>query len=370
MYTEHFGLKALPFENVPDPAFFFDSGDYHRVLQRMTDSLTAGKGLMAVAGPIGAGKTTLSQKLMADLPDTTRLVWLAEPPANAAGLLLFVAQELGLDAVPEERVFAMRDLRAHLLRLRDAGKGCLVIIDEFQLACDDAMEGIRLLNNLEEGPRKLLQIILVGQQELVEIVSRPGLESFHQRIAALEVIGKMDPPRLREYVLHRLQVAGAGNPVFSESALEAVAASTGGIPRVTNSLCDRSLRVAWEAGKSTVEASEVHQAAIDLGLGRKTLHYILKLRSEQQEQEGGPSRQEPAEGKAPPDDAPREEKPLRSPEKGEEPEKTGEKARLGGPLLFLLLSITALAGSIWFYCSREGSISAGSCLENLAQRLF
>jgi type II secretory pathway predicted ATPase ExeA len=370
MYTKHFGLSALPFENVPDPAFFFDSGDYHRVLQRMTDSLAAGKGLMAVAGPIGAGKTTLSQKLMADLPETTRLVWLAEPPASAAGLLLFVAQELGLEDVPEERVFAMRDLRAHLLWLSAAGKHCLVIIDESHLACDDTLEGVRLLNNLEEGPKKLLQIILLGQQELVEKFARPELEPFRQRIAALEVIGRMDPPRLREYVLHRLKVAGAQTPIFSESALETVSVSTGGIPRVTNSLCDRSLRVAWEAGAPTVEASEVHQAAIDLGLGRKTLHYILKMRSEQQVKGDGPPQREPAAEEAPSDDTDREEKPLRSPEKGEEGVKKGKKARLGGPLLFLLLSIAAFAGSISFYCSRVGSLPAGRCLEKLVRSLF
>jgi general secretion pathway protein A len=371
MYTKHFGLTALPFENVPDPAFFFDSGDYHTVLQRMTDSLAAGKGLMAVAGPIGAGKTTLSQKLMADLPETTRLVWLAEPPTSAAGLLLFVAQELGLEDVSDERVFAMRDLRSRLLRLSAAGEQCLVIVDESHLACDDTLEGVRLLNNLEEGPKKLLQIILVGQQELVEMLSRPEREAFRQRIAALEVIGKMDPPRLREYVLHRLRVAGAKAPVFTDNALETVAVSTGGIPRVTNSLCDRSLRVAWEADKSTVDAAEVHQAAIDLGLGRKTLHYILKLRSEHHEKEDGPPKEEePAAKEAPADDVSPAEEFLRAPEEGEDREKERADPRLGGPLLFLLLSVAAFAGSIWFYCSRGGTPTAGNCLAKLLQSLF
>jgi general secretion pathway protein A len=370
MYTKHFGLTALPFENVPDPAFFFDSGDYHRILQRMTDSLAAGKGLMAVAGPIGAGKTTLSQKLMADLPETTRLVWLAEPPASAAGLFLFVAQELGLEDVPDERVFAMRDLRSHLLRMNNAGRQCLVIIDESHLASDDTLEGIRLLNNLEEGPKKLLQIILVGQQELVEKLSRPELEPFRQRISALEVIGKMEPSGLRAYVLHRLQVAGAKAPVFSDNALETVAVSTGGIPRVTNSLCDRSLRVAWEAGRNTVDAAEVHQAAIDLGLGRKTLHYILKLRSEHQEKQDAPPKEEPAVKEDPAGDVSREEKLSRAPEEAEEREKKRAEPRLGGPLLFLLLSVAAFSGSIWFYCSRAGIPSAGNCLGKLLQSFF
>ena len=80
MYTNHFSLTSLPFENVADPAYFFDQGDYSRVLSRIIDSLLAGRGLMVVAGPIGTGKTTLSQKLMAAVPEKTRIIWLGEPP--------------------------------------------------------------------------------------------------------------------------------------------------------------------------------------------------------------------------------------------------------------------------------------------------
>jgi len=366
MYTKHFGLSALPFENVPDPAFFFDSGDYHRVLQRMTDSLATGKGLMAVAGPIGAGKTTLSQKLMANLPETTRLVWLAEPPEKAADLLLFLAQELGLENISTERVFAMRDLRARLLKISAEGARCLVIIDESHLVSDDTLEGLRLLNNLEEGPLKLLQIILLGQQELIDKLSRPELEAFRQRVAALEVIGKMDSSRLQEYILHRLKVAGSQKPVFSESALETIAVSTGGIPRVTNSLCDRALRVAWEEDKSVVEASEVHQAAIDLGLGRKTLHYILKLRSEQKEKEEQAVGPESAEETPEEETAPLSRKEPAVSTGAEEPGMPG----LGRPLLFLLVSLAAFTASLWLYCSRARSTFSGSCLEGLVRNLF
>ena len=100
MYTGHFGLAALPFENVPDLAFFFKGGDYDRILTRMTDALSAGRGLLAVSGPIGAGKTTLSQKLMAEVPEETRIVWLAEPPDTAMELLAFLSQDLGIPGEP------------------------------------------------------------------------------------------------------------------------------------------------------------------------------------------------------------------------------------------------------------------------------
>jgi general secretion pathway protein A len=391
MYTTHFGFDTLPFENVPDPKFFFESGDYHRVLQRMRGYFAAGKGLMAVAGPIGSGKTTLSQKLMADLPETAQLVWLAEPPSDAAGLLSFIARELGLEQVSEEKVFAMGDIRSRLLKGRDGGiSRCLVIIDEAHLASDDTLEGIRLLNNLEVGSQKLLQILLLGQQEMVDKLARPELEAFRQRIAAMEIIGKMHPPKLRQYILHRLKVAGASDRIFTETALEMVSISTGGIPRVTNSLCDRALRIAWEMDKPGVDAPEVHQAAIELGLGRLTLPYVLKQRSEQTEQ----AKMEEKDVMGPNGSADDNQDTAReviqstglpgSSREGQVigngfrliTESSGEatgragQSDLQGPLMFLLISLIALAVSLWFYCSRVGSASSESCLGTLMGSLL
>lgn len=375
MYTEHFGLKALPFENVPDPLFFFGGGDYDRVLRRMTDALTAGRGLLAVAGPIGAGKTTLSQKLMADLSGAADILWLAEPPESSSDLFAFLSQELGLRVEDSTRLFILRDIREHLKKLHAAGRRCLVIIDESHLVSDDVLEGLRLLNNLEEGAAKLIQILLLGQQELIEKLSRPELEPFRQRIAGLEVIGTMDGSRLREYILHRLEVAGGRRGLFSEHALEAITLSTGGVPRVTNSLCDRSLRVAYEENREYVEAGDVHRAATDLGLGRKTMHYLLNLRAEG----GSPEKDLPGtQGKSLPEEALEEEgglspTPVSTGGEGAsaEPSRiTSGGEGLRGPLLLLASSLGALAASVWFYCSRQEWGDPSRCLREILRGLF
>ena len=96
MYTEHFHLKMLPFENVPDPVFFFDAGDHARVRARVENSLRVGRGLAIVTGPIGSGKTTLSQIIKSDFENGIHLIWIAEPPRNSMELFRFIAQELGL----------------------------------------------------------------------------------------------------------------------------------------------------------------------------------------------------------------------------------------------------------------------------------
>lgn len=338
----------------------------------MTDAVQAGRGLLAVAGPIGAGKTTLSQKLMTDIPDSTKITWMAEPPESAMELFLFLCRELDVKEESEARVFLLRSIREALLAKRTAGGRCLIVIDESHLMSDDVLEGIRLLNNLEEGADKLLQIILLGQQELSERLSQPDMENFRQRIAGLEVIGRMDPERVREYILHRITMAGGPADIFTDHALKAITISTGGVPRVTNSLCDRSLRLAYEEGVSTVDTREVHKAAIDLGLGRKTMHYLLQLRAEEEQLK---------EEKEPAPETPQVERDD-SGERSSEPEEEvsaepvsvkavpADTPSLGPPFLLFASSLAALAASFVFYCSRSAATFPGPCVTEFINKFF
>lgn len=287
MYTNHFSLESLPFENVPDPTYFFDQGDYSRVLSRMKDSLRAGRGLMVVAGPIGTGKTTLSQKLMVSVPQQTKIIWLGEPPESSDDLLLFLTHELNIKPELSGRVFVLRDIKEYLQKLHNEGNRCLIIIDEVHKISDDVLECVRLLNNLEQGSLKLVQILLIGQEEFLSKLARPELESFKQRIAWLEAIGRMTPSQTQDYILHRLKVAGSHSDLFTSDALEAVVISTRGTPRLINTLCDRSLRVSYESNKTIVDLDSVRKAADDIGLGSEVFLWLMK-REERQEMNSTP----------------------------------------------------------------------------------
>jgi type II secretory pathway predicted ATPase ExeA len=281
MYTHHFSLKNLPFENVSDPACFFEQGEYSRVLSRMVDSVRAEKGLMVVAGPIGTGKTTLSQKLIVSVPEQTRIIWLGEPPATSEELLLFLSQELHIGHELSGRVFVLRDIREYLLKLHNEGNRCLLIIDEVHKIADDVLECVRLLNNLEQGNRKLIQMLLLGQEEFLDRLSRPQLESFKQRIAWLEAIGKMTPLQTHEYIMHRLKVAGSRSKIFTDDAVEAIVAATRGTPRLVNTFCDRALRVSYETGNPLVDVDSVRQAADEIGLGSEVFLWLTNHRTEE-----------------------------------------------------------------------------------------
>ncbi len=275
MYTSHFGLRLLPFENVPDPAFFFNEGEYQRVLDRLTSAVVSGRGLMVLAGPIGSGKTTLSQKLMADLPEGTVQLWLAEPPGSDRELFQAVLHQLGAAFTWESRVLALGVLRERLLKLHAAGGHCLIVVDESHKFDDEGLEAIRLLNNLEQGATKLIQVLMLGQEELTEMLTRAGREAFRQRIANLEVLGRMTPPQVRAYVLHRLRVAGGEPLIFPDLLLDAIAEAGGGIPRLTNSLCDRALLHAFECRKSAIDSKDLLHGAEEVGVYRKAFHFLV-----------------------------------------------------------------------------------------------
>ena len=402
MYAQHFNLNLLPFENVPDPLFFYDQGDHARIRKQISGSLQSGRGLIVVTGPIGSGKTTLSQMIKSDFPEDIQVIWMAEPPANSSDLYLFLAQELGLQPTSSEKTFVMRDIRNALLKINSEEKKCLVIMDESHLMSDDVINGIRLLNNLEEGSTKLIQLLLLGQEELMEKINKPEMAPFKQRIAALETLGKMNVDRVLKYITHRIQVAGGTPNLISDTGWEAlsIAFSSGGTPRTINSLCDRSFNVAYERDKPLVDAQDIYEATQRMGLVTDVFHYIILLNNrERKKQELQQATQEVAnsavlETASPP---PLEkEKSVTSITKKIEQENRVvndqtpeisvtevdvseksyddiaktikakyEQKSLMVPATLLALSMIAFMVSVWFFCHRTDSTGFLGCLMDL-----
>jgi len=348
MYTNHFSLQSLPFENVSDPACFFEQGDYSRVLSRIIDSLWAGRGLMVIVGPIGTGKTTLSQKLMVSVPEKTRIIWLGEPPDTSEDLLLYLTQELHISPESSGRIFVLRDIKENLLKLHNEGNRCLLIMDEAHKISDDVLECVRLLNNLEQGSIKVIQILLLGQEEFLVKLSRPNLESFKQRIAWLEAIGKMTPLQTHKYIMHRLKVAGSQSRIFTDDAIEAVVGAARGTPRLVNTFCDRALRVSYESNKTIVDLDSVRRAADEIGLGSEVFLWLTNRRREEIAQNVAlhASSIEDNSNSATSDPRRRETTPV---DKIRSARTHQDNSSWTFPILLLCGSILLFAASLWFY---------------------
>ncbi|MED5261335.1 MAG: AAA family ATPase [Myxococcota bacterium] len=262
MYTDFFGLREKPFALSPDPRYLFLSGSHREALAHLLYGIEEGEGFIAITGEVGTGKTTLCRTLIERLGSETEVAFLFNPIGSGLELLQAIAREFGLDAENATRAELNDRLNRFLLEKKSRGQRVLLIVDEAQDLSAETLEEIRLLSNLETSSSKLIQILLLGQPELARKLDSSELRQLRQRIGVRWNLGSLSSRETRDYVRHRLRVAGVSSRhVFSDSALRLVHRRTQGVPRLINVLCDRSLLAAFAAEKGTVTPSVVRRAA-------------------------------------------------------------------------------------------------------------
>ncbi|MBS0509387.1 MAG: AAA family ATPase [Proteobacteria bacterium] len=267
MYASFFGLQHAPFSIAPDPRYLFMSERHREALAHLLYGLDAGGGFVLLTGEIGTGKTTVCRCFLEQIPAHCNVAYIFNPKLSVPELLRSICDEFGVPHRPAVAgVETVKDcldpLNAFLLREHAAGRNNVLIIDEAQNLASDVLEQLRLLTNLETSERKLLQIILIGQPELRAMVAAPELEQLAQRVIARYHLQALSAGETRQYIAHRLAVAGLqGPPPLSRRALARVHALTGGVPRRINLLCDRALLGAYAAGQREVSEATVRRAA-------------------------------------------------------------------------------------------------------------
>ncbi len=215
-----------------------------------------------MTGEIGTGKTTLCRCLVEQLPPDTDIALILNPRLTAKELLETVCDELRIERPAEAGSIKLLidALNRHLLQSHSQRRRTVLIIDEAQNLDDEVLEQIRLLTNLETSREKLLQIILIGQPELLSILKRPELRQLAQRITARYHLQALSRRETHAYIRHRLSVAGRSDPLFTKSAMRRVCRLSGGMPRLINIICDRALLGAYTLDKRIVGAAIVRRA--------------------------------------------------------------------------------------------------------------
>ena len=243
MYETYYSLSADPFRLSPDPRFCFEHPSFSRARKYMQYALRRAEGFIMVTGRPGTGKTTLVESLLTGLsgngPVAARLVTAQLGPDE---LLRKVAYAFGLHVAGLDKATMLLHLERFLIQQARTGRGALLVIDEAQGLNASSLEELRLLTNLQENARPILQIFLVGQEELRDIVQRPELEQFHQRLIAACHLRPLDLEETRAYVEHRLRRVGwRGDPRITSDAFELVHRFSAGVPRRINQVCSRLL---------------------------------------------------------------------------------------------------------------------------------
>ena len=258
MYEAFFSLEDAPFVLTPDPRFLLRSKGHHEVLSTLIYGITSQKGLMALIGDVGTGKTVLCRALLRELPKDVRSALVLNPYLSDAELLGAILDDLGVERRGSTKGELMTVLGQYLVTAGTEDKTVVVILDEAQQMSIEALEQIRILSTLETATRKLLQIVLVGQPELEEKLQRRELRQLDQRIAIRCYLRPLSRKETFRYVEHRLRIAGLpGAMPFARGALMRIHAYSRGIPRVINLVCDRALTAAF-----SVRAREVTPALV------------------------------------------------------------------------------------------------------------
>lgn len=262
MYQHYYGFTEEPFRLSPDSRLCFRHASYKKAKAYMQYALERREGFVMVTGRPGTGKSTLISDLTRDLEaQGNPYASLTCTQIEADDLLRLVAFGLGLKGDSQHKAQVINDLHKYFERLQREDRRPLLIIDEAQDLSADALEELRLLTNLQQENQPLLQIFLVGQEELKSTVLQPGLEQLHQRIVAACNLQPLDLETMREYILHRLKHVGwNGNPEFDESVFPAIHQHSLGIPRVINQVCSRLLLHGMVEERSQLGAEDIAEA--------------------------------------------------------------------------------------------------------------
>ena len=267
MYTSFFGLQEKPFAITPDPRYLYLSERHAEALAHLLYGINEAGGFIQLTGEVGTGKTTVIRSLLEQLPGHAEVALILNPRVTPAEFLLTICEELHLP-VPDtgrDSTKTLMDLLGHyLLDAHARGRRVVLIVDEAQNLSPQTLEQVRLLTNLETATTKLLQIILIGQEELRALLEQPELRQLAQRITGRYHLSPLTRDETAGYVKHRMRVAGATAEAFTSSALKEVHRLSHGIPRVINVVCDRALLGAFTREDHRVGPSYVRQAAAEV----------------------------------------------------------------------------------------------------------
>lgn len=264
IYSQAFGLHERPFSLIPDPNFLFWSDNHSRAYAMLEYGLATFAPITVITGEVGAGKTTLIRHLLRAAAPDLRIGLISNAHGSRGQLLHWILSALGQDI--EERVSYVKrfaQFEAFLRQEHAAGRHTVLILDEAQNLSAKMLEELRCLSNLNCEVEELLQIILVGQPELIGIIGRPEMLQFAQRVSAQFHLVGMPADAVAKYITHRLMVAGSDRQIFTPSACDLIFAASRGLPRIINQICDYALVYAFAEQRDTVDDELVRLVITD-----------------------------------------------------------------------------------------------------------
>lgn len=267
-FLEYYSLREHPFSNVVDNRFYYNCAQHAHALVKLKHAIDSKRGLAVVIGDTGSGKTTLARKLLEELDESlyeAALLVIIHSSVSSNWLLKKFAIQLGLTDVKEEKVELLSQLYRRLHEIHEEGKTAVVLMDEVQmLKSTEIMEEFRGLLNMEMAEGKMINLVFFGLNELDEVLSLD--EPLKQRVAIRIRLSAFSEQDTRDYILHRLDVAGSTKEIFTPEAIKEICKYSTGLPRLINTICDNALLEGFLFKSEVIDESIIRTVAVDLGL--------------------------------------------------------------------------------------------------------
>lgn len=252
MYESFYGLKVKPFSLLPDPEFLYWAGPHSMAFAMLEYGVINHAGFTVISGEIGAGKTTLIKHLLGKLPGNVAVGLVSNIQGDRGDLLNWLLMAFGQEFEGQSSIGLYRRFEDFLINRHANNQRTVLIVDEAQNLGEKTLEELRIISNMNEGGRELLQIILSGQPELKTLLNSPALVQFAQRVSSDFHLGLLAPKEVPAYIDHRLAVAGATRQLFSNDVFQLIFTATKGTPRLINVLCDTALMYGFATGAQII----------------------------------------------------------------------------------------------------------------------
>jgi general secretion pathway protein A len=262
MYLDFYGLKIFPFNITCDPQFFFESSSHREALAALLYGIQEKRGVILITGEVGTGKTTLCKALLNKLNPQVKISLILNPYFSEVQLLQAIVEDFGLQLEKKNRLDIVKKLNSFLIDISLKGDNAVLVIDEAQNLTNRQLEQIRLLSNLETSQEKLLQIVLVGQPELLERLSQFRLRQIRQRIFVKYNLSPLQEEEVKDYVEFRLKKVGENSIMILPQCYKIIYEFSRGIPRLINVLCDRALLLGFVKEKNVFD-EEIFKACVE-----------------------------------------------------------------------------------------------------------
>jgi type II secretory pathway predicted ATPase ExeA len=261
VYMDFFQFNHPPFAITPDPEFLFLAETHRNAIEKIQYGIQSRQGFMLLTGEVGTGKSTLCRVILDLLQEDAQTVYVINPSLSGRELIATILDDLGVARPGDASKKTLIDQLNTYLLARAAAQPVVIIIDDAQTMSSETLEDMRLLSNLETDKEKLLQVLLVGQPELLAQIEQPAMRQLRQRIAVNCGLDFLKIDEVGRYIERRLFIAGNHTQArFTPRLVKQIHKKSNGVPRLINKICDLALTAAYAADTCVVDVAHLRIA--------------------------------------------------------------------------------------------------------------